>query len=119
MLRGRRILGVMILLCVAAIVLLLRAEIVRTPHPHAARVTDITLPDVTLDRVTTRVGPRLMVTSQREIGAISSGLRVGDWIEDVDGAPVRSRADLRRDIAREAMVHGAVGGTLERKNSSR
>lgn len=143
MLRGRRFRRVaVVLLCVATTVLLLRAEFVRTPHTLAAGATDTALPDVTLDRVTTEEGPRLMVTSLRGNGVMSSGLRVGDWIEDVDGVPVRSLTALRRDIARdraeplkvhvhrggglvavavarEAMVDEAVGGTLERQDSSR
>lgn len=137
--RGSRA-GVVVLLCVAATVLLLRAEFLRAPHPLAAGATDTALPGVTLDRVTTTEGPRLMVTSLRGNGVMSSGLRVGDWIEDVDGVPVRSYSALRRDLARDRAdplkvhvrrkgglvavavareVDEAEGGPFERQDSSR
>lgn len=142
MLRGSRMRGLAILLCLAATILLLRAEIVRAPQPLVSGAPATALPDVTLDRVVTLAGPRLMVTSLRGNGDRSGGLRVGDWIEDVDGVPVRSLAALRRDIARdrtdplkvhvhrghgmvaveiarETMVHEAVGGAVEPQDSPR
>jgi len=58
---------------------------------------DTFLPSVTLDRMTTPEGPRLVVTSERSPDV--SDLNVGDRLEDVDGQPAASLPALRQILA--------------------
>ena len=88
-----------ILLCLAAASLLLRVGFSPSAQPARGPARS-PLPGVTLDRVATPEGPRLIVTSLRG-GAPPAGLAVGDRIEDVGGARVTSLAALRDDLRHE------------------
>lgn len=104
----------LLMLCVAAAVLLLCAGPVRPPQPLGV-ASRSPLSGVTLDRVTTPEGPRLIVTSLRG-GDPPVGLAVGDRIEDIDGLPAVSlsalRGDLDRDRANPLELHVRRGGRI-------
>lgn len=61
------------------------------------------IPGVTLERIATAAGPRLVVTSLRSDGAAAGGgLRVGDRIDGVDGSAASTVAAVRRAVDRSA-----------------
>ncbi|WP_157219056.1 hypothetical protein [Flavisphingomonas formosensis] len=93
----KRPVAVLMLLLVAALAaasLLLRPG-QRLADSYAPPVTF--LPRVTLDKIATPEGPRLVVTSERSPDA--SDLNVGDRLEDIDGQPAPSFAALRHILA--------------------
>lgn len=99
MARGGYVRLLLPLLGIAALIPLLRVDPVRSPPGIGAGIKS-PLAGVTLDRIATPDGPRLIVTSLRGTDP-RSGLAVGDRIIDLNGMPVVSLASLRSDLDRD------------------
>lgn len=96
MTRGGYVLLLLLLMGLAALVPMLRLDPARPPSGIGAGLKS-PLAGVTLDRIATPSGPRLIVTSVRGTDPLT-GLAVGDRILDLDGVPIVSLASLRSDL---------------------